>query len=205
VSDTKWLRYYAAAGDAPRETLLEALALIEAEGRAPGAAVDLGCGTGRDTLELLRRGWRVVAVDAEPAAIDALRSHPDAVEHESALETVVAQFDEVALPRAELVNASVALPFCRPPVFGAVWAAVCSSLRPGGRFCGHLFGDRDGWAPAPDMTFHSQTEVEALLDGFEIERLDEVEEDGRTAVGDAKHWHVFHVVARSVERPRGLR
>jgi SAM-dependent methyltransferase len=205
VSDTKWLRYYAAAGDAPRETLLEALALIEAEGRAPGAAVDLGCGTGRDTLELLRRGWRVVAVDAEPAAIDALRSHPDAVEHESALETVVAQFDEVALPRAELVNASVALPFCRPPVFGAVWAAVCSSLRPGGRFCGHLFGDRDGWAPAPDMTFHSQTGVEALLDGFEIERLDEVEEDGRTAVGDAKHWHVFHVVARSVERPRGLR
>jgi len=24
----------------------------------------------------------------------------------------------------------------------------------------------------------------------------EVDEDGTTAVGDAKHWHLFHIVAR---------
>ena len=29
-------------------------------------------GTGRDTAELLRRGWRVVAIDREPEAIDRL-------------------------------------------------------------------------------------------------------------------------------------
>ena len=64
------MRYFAAAGDVPRDTLLRALELHEAEGRSPGTAVDLGCGGGRDALELLRRGWRVLAVDAEPAAID---------------------------------------------------------------------------------------------------------------------------------------
>ncbi len=35
-----------------------------------------------------------------------------------------------------------------------------------------------------------------LLEPFELERFDEEDEDGKTALGDAKHWHVFHVVAR---------
>ena len=73
-----WVRYFAAAGDAPRDTLLRALELHEAEGRSPGTAVDLGCGGGRDALELLRRGWRVLAVDAEPAAIDLILGRADA-------------------------------------------------------------------------------------------------------------------------------
>lgn len=46
------------------------------------------------------------------------------------------------------------------------------------------------------MTFHARAEVESLLEGFEVERLDEVEEDGETAVGTPKHWHLFDVVAR---------
>ncbi|MDP8911225.1 MAG: class I SAM-dependent methyltransferase, partial [Actinomycetota bacterium] len=65
-----WSRYYAAAGDAPRSTLLDALDRFAAEGKEAGLAVDLGCGAGRDTAELLRRGWRVVAVDGEPEAIE---------------------------------------------------------------------------------------------------------------------------------------
>ena len=54
----------------------------------------------------------------------------------------------------------------------------------------------DEWAPAADMTFLSRSEVDGLLDSLEVERLVEVEEDGRTAVGTPKHWHLFHVVAR---------
>ena len=46
------------------------------------------------------------------------------------------------------------------------------------------------------MTFLSRPEVDGLLDSLEVERLVEVEEDGRTAVGTPKHWHLFHVVAR---------
>jgi hypothetical protein len=44
------------------------------------------------------------------------------------------------------------------------------------------------------MTFHTREEVVALLDGFDIRRLDEQDEDGE-AVSGPKHWHVFHVVA----------
>ncbi|MYS22814.1 Methyltransferase domain-containing protein [Streptomyces sp. DvalAA-14] len=36
---------------------------------APGRALDLGCGPGRNALELASRGWTVDAVDLSPAAI----------------------------------------------------------------------------------------------------------------------------------------
>jgi tellurite methyltransferase len=41
---------------------------------APGKALDLACGTGRNALWLAEHGWRVTAVDGAPAAIEILRS-----------------------------------------------------------------------------------------------------------------------------------
>jgi tellurite methyltransferase len=38
----------------------------------PGATLDLACGSGRNSLYLAGRGWRVSAVDASQAAIDLL-------------------------------------------------------------------------------------------------------------------------------------
>lgn len=192
-----WSRFYDAAGDEPRETLLDALARFDAEDPSRRFAVDLGCGTGRDTVELLRRGWSVLAVDGQPEAIERLRARRDlpaaATER---LETRVASFEDVVLPPADLVNSSFALPFCRPEAFPSLWRRIVGSLGAGARFCGQLFGDRDGWSGEDDMTFLTRDELDALLAPFEPERLDEVEEDGKTAVGDAKHWHLFHVVAR---------
>jgi tellurite methyltransferase len=186
---TEWARYYDAAGDEPRETLLAALDGFA----APGIAIDLGSGTGRDTVELLRRGWHVVAIDSEDEAIRRLREKTG---DDPRLETQVARYDEAALPSCELVNASWSLPFCEPHVFVVVWERIVDALSTGGRFCGQLFGERDEWATEDDMTFHTRDEAEALFCDFELERFDEVEEDGKTALGQPKHWHVFHVVAR---------
>jgi SAM-dependent methyltransferase len=195
-----WSRYYdATKGGAPRETLLLALDLFEREGRAPRAerlAVDLGCGEGRDTVELLRRGWRVLALDAEREAIDRLRARPE-LDSEAAvrLETRRVSFEEADWRRADLVNSSFALPFCPPAHFPALWERI-ASLRRGGRFSGHLFGERDGWAQEPALSFQRRAEVEEMLQAFQLERFDEIEEDGKTAIGEPKHWHVFHIVAR---------
>jgi tellurite methyltransferase len=41
---------------------------------APGKALDLACGTGRNALWLAAQGWSVTAVDSSPAAIEILRS-----------------------------------------------------------------------------------------------------------------------------------
>jgi len=186
---SEWTRYYDASGSDPRTTLLDALARFA----EPGLAVDLGCGTGRDTVELLRRGWEVVAIDSEAEAVRRLRA---TIGEDDRLQTQVGRYEDVTLPPCDLVNASWSLPFCPPLQFEAVWRGLVNALRPGGRFCGHLFGDRDGWAPADDMSFHARAEAERLFHSFALERFDEVEEDSRTALGEPKHWHVFHVVAR---------
>ncbi len=188
-----WTRYYDAAGDDARPTLLLALRLFAEDGTDDGFAVDLGCGTGRDTFELLRSGWRVLAIDAQAEAIARLRRAASATDR---LATDVATFEDATWPQADLVNSSYALPFCPPESFGALWARIVDSLPSGGRFSGQLFGDRDGWAGGEGMTFVTRDDAEKLLRPFELERFDEIEEDGQTAVGDAKHWHLFHVVAR---------
>jgi tellurite methyltransferase len=200
-----WSRYYdAAQGGAPRETLLLALDLFEREGRGAGAgagqlAVDLGCGEGRDTVELLRRGWRVLAIDAEREAIERLRARPELDSDAAArLETQTISFEEADWRQADLVNSSFALPFCPPDPCPALWERIVSSLGRGGRFSGQLFGERDGWAEEPALSFQRRVEVEEMLQAFQLERFDEIEEDGKTAIGEPKHWHVFHIVARKL-------
>src|SRR3954447_9701012 len=41
----------------------------EAEGLAPGSALDVGSGEGADALWLAQRGWRVTALDISPVAL----------------------------------------------------------------------------------------------------------------------------------------
>jgi SAM-dependent methyltransferase len=192
----RFQHYYRATEQSPpRRTLLTALDGFRREGRGTSqlVAVDLGCGTGRDALPLLEAGWRVIAIDAEPAALDKLgsRAGPSA-----RLELIAADFTNAPLPACDLVNASFALPLCPPETFSALWARITAALRPGGRFAGQLYGPRDGWAGRPGMTTHDRADVDRLLLGWQVELLDEEESDGSTARGTAKHWHVWHIVAR---------
>jgi SAM-dependent methyltransferase len=61
-----------AAADVPDTRLVE---LVEgAAPLRPGRALDLGCGTGRNTLYLTRHGWHAVGIDMLGRAIDKARS-----------------------------------------------------------------------------------------------------------------------------------
>lgn len=161
---------------------------------APAHAIDLGCGAGRDTLELLRRGWQVMAIDAEPLAFEYLNPRVPA-EHQPHLQTRCTPFQQAELAPAELINASFSLPFCPPGEFAALWQRIEQALKPDGLFAGHFFGERDSWAE-DGLTIHTRSEVERLFQDWQIIDLQEVDRPGQTAVGNSKHWHLFAVVAR---------
>lgn len=194
-----WDGYFqAVAGRPPRETLLMALDRFEAQGiPAPGdppLAIDLGAGEGRDTAELLARGWRVLAIDGHPTA-HALLAKRD-LPNRDRLRTIQATIEDTQLPEATLINASFSLPFCDPARFDETWARIVEALPPGSRFAGQLFGDRDGWAVLPDRAHQTRWRVFELLEPFIIEHFQEEERDGSDASGTPKHWHTFHIVAR---------
>lgn len=198
VFERDWSAYYnAVGGRPPRDTLLAALERFDAEESATEehCAVDLGCGDGRDTVELLRRGWRVLGIDGEKEAIARLLSRPDI--NCDRLETQVTRFEDVILPESvDLINASFSLPFCPPEHFPRLWEKIVASLRSGGRFCGQLFGDRDSWAIYTSMNHHTREQIDALLQPFEVEVFEEEEHPGKTAIGEEKYWHLYQIVAR---------
>lgn len=60
----------ATRGAPAHPSLHKALALRDGD---PGRALDLGCGAGRDSLQLLAAGWFVIALDRDARALEMLR------------------------------------------------------------------------------------------------------------------------------------
>lgn len=78
----------------PAPLVVEAVAKL-----APGAALDLACGAGRNALFLAQKGWRVTAVDYSRVAIEILQRR--AAEQGVAVDTRVADLErrEFAIAR----------------------------------------------------------------------------------------------------------
>ncbi len=193
--DSDWKEYYErTAGRPPRRTLLLAL-----ERFGPGGGQERG-------RSRLRRRARYGG-DAAPGLAGARHrcgaggdrapgKRRTDLAAGAALETRCQRFEDADWPAVDLVNASFSLPLCPPARFPGVWARICRSLKPGGRFSGQLFGERDEWRGESDITFHSRAAIDRLLAGFAVELLEEEESAGPTPYGKPKHWHLFHIVAR---------
>jgi hypothetical protein len=148
--------------------------------------------------ELLRAGWRVLAVDRERGAIETLEAAtpPDL---RPALETCVADLATVDVPACDLVNASLSLPFLAADQFWRTWNRVLAALQVDGRVAAMLFGDRDGSSSDPSMTCSPPQRVRASLSSFKIEHWIDREEDTQTALGEPHHFHMVELVARRVK------
>jgi trans-aconitate methyltransferase len=191
ADSTDWAPYIAATTGAPPRPLHQAAVACFTE---PGTAVDLGCGAGNETLDLLDRGWQVHAVDSSDAALAEVSRRAAG---RSGLTLERADLWDAQPPVADLVHAGFSLFFAPPDRFAETWAVVTRTVRSGGVFAGQLLGVRDDWARQPEISAQDDAEVQALLDGWTVERLDEVEYDGR-AVSGPKHWHLYDVLARRV-------
>ena len=181
----------------PHDILLRALKCFDG---FTGYSIDLGCGSGRDTMELLGKGWKVLAIDNNLYGFNKMKSKLKE-EQLAKLETKEERFEEVQLPKADLVNASLSIPFCKPEYFDKFWATIVDAININGRFSGNFFGDRDDWRNNEKMTFVTKDKLLELFEDFQIEYLEEKEYDGTTIFkGNLKHkhWHIFNVVAKHI-------
>ncbi len=157
-----------------------------------GLAVELGCGVGTGVLRLLERGLDVVAVDNDPDVLEVLKKRlPDGAR----AILVESRIEEFTLPACDVIVGGFCLFFLSPKEFRALWKRMRAALRPDGLFAGQLLGVGDDWQ-SPRYTRLTRPQVERRLVGFETLHLEEVDRDGETIDGSAKHWHIFHVIAR---------
>jgi tellurite methyltransferase len=177
--------------DPPRPLLIRAAELAAAKDHA----LDGGAGALNATKYLLSVGFaRVTAFDSSPASQKvAAELSPDEVSF------VPMRFEDFPYPTDafDLVNAEFSLPFVGSDGIARVMAGLLGSVRPGGIFTGQLFGVKDSWnVPGSRMNFHTRAEVEHLLRGWTLIELEEEDHPGKTKLGEAKHWHIFHILAR---------
>jgi trans-aconitate methyltransferase len=147
----------------------------------PGERIlDLGCGDGALTEQLVVRGAEVVGIDASAAMVAAARARGlEAIEASG----TALNFDHVF----EAVFSNAALHWMWPPE--AVIAGVWRALRPGGRFVAEFGGHGNvaaihgalrqalatrGLAVAPDTFFPTPEAYRSLLEanGFQVDRLE---------------------------------
>jgi tellurite methyltransferase len=178
----------------PRELLRRTLGAFLLEGRSPGVAVDLGCGSGPDTAELLRRGWTVHAVDTNAEGLRLLREGVPA-DALARLHLHALPFQDLALPRCDLVWSSWALPYCPRDRWPAFWRGLRAALTPGGRVAADLFGPRHAWAGEDGVFTISKADLRQALSGLQVEAFD-VEDGVRPSGPQMTRWHAFGISAR---------
>lgn len=179
----------------PSETLVGAIQ--HTQGRE--AALDLGSGSGRDTIFLLGAGFdKVDAVDSHPEAARFIELLPEDSRHH--LEFHQTTFDDFdfGIEVYDVMNAQNSLAFNPRDTFEEMFGRLKASLRPGGIFVGNFFGDRDEWNTSADSRIYlTKGQVAALFSDMEMLAFEEVDDpEGVTARGTKKHWHRFYVVAQ---------
>ena len=165
-----------------------------------GLALDLGCGSGSDSLELLRQGWQVTSIDKSEEGINFLKAQ---IEDDDSIEIKNTSFEDMKLLKNnyDLIYSRYALYFCQKTNWQSVWKEIKESLKSGGMISMHLFGINDGFKNSKrhgDMTFFSKDDIKETFKEFKIIFEHEDEHDAKSAVGQMKHWHVFTIVAQKV-------
>lgn len=98
-------------------------------GEPPARVLDAGCGTGRVAIELARRGYDTVGIDAEPSMLDAARAKAPE------LEWILDDLSKAPLPEAHfdlVVAAGNVMIFLELGTEAAVVSNLARTVVPGG-------------------------------------------------------------------------
>ena len=190
---SEWNKYHKVTNNIPpRKNIVN---FIKQHKELSGNAIDLGCGAGNDTIYLIKNNWNVLAIDGTD--VENLIKEKLNEEEKTRLSFQVQRFEELNLPKSDLIISNNALSFCNKAYFYKMWKEICNSINLNGFFVGNLFGIKDEWNTQKNTrTFLKKEQVIELFKDFEIIDFKEIEKDRTTALGKMKHWHTFEIIAK---------
>ena len=199
LAQSQWTAFYKLTRHAgPRRLLLEALQHAGDRVERPGLALDLGCGAGGATRVLHERTrWQVRAVDHDPASAQFLaESFPAGLPARVQFDHACATGVEVPAGSAELIWAGLSLPYVPPLEIAPLWEHLVAGLASGGLFAGDLFGPEHGHRGRDDMNFHTPAQVERMVDGLEVLKLERIQRMNPFSNGRQMVMDCYHIIAR---------
>jgi SAM-dependent methyltransferase len=180
MNSDDWNARYAAGGlvwgEAPNRFVA-----AETADLAPGRALDLACGEGRNAVWLAERGWRVTGIDYAGVAVDRARALAERRGVEAELEVgdvLTAPLDEGAYDL--VLIAYLQLP---PDERRRVLERAAGAVAPGGTLLlvGHDLrnhGEGHGGPKDPSLLWTAAEVAAALVEhGLDVEQADEVLRD----------------------------
>ena len=100
-------------------------------------AIDLGCGTGRDTIYLIKNGWKVLSIDKENTS-EIISSKLNNEELEK-FNFKCQEFENIELEKNNLLVANFSIPFCNKDYFNDFWNKIANSILKERILCWELF------------------------------------------------------------------
>jgi SAM-dependent methyltransferase len=150
--------------------------VAEAAALAPGRALDLACGEGRNAVWLAEQGWQVTGVDFSEVALEKARLLAE--QHKVQAEWIRADLFEYEPPPASFELVIVFYLQIPPERLRPILARVAKAIAPGGTFLlvahdssnlTHGYG-----GPRDPATLYTAEDVLPALVGLEIERAEPV-------------------------------
>lgn len=96
------------------------------ENKITGKAIDIGCGSGRDVIELLKNNWEVIGIDSENTEeIIKRRLNENEIAN---FKFIQSKFENAELEKNDLTIAFYSLTFCNKNEFNKVWDNIKDNI-----------------------------------------------------------------------------
>lgn len=159
-----------------------------------GTALDIGAGSGGDSVWMIENGFTVTSLDKDASKLRANEALKDKV-------TIVEQsWDEfVFTPDSlNLIVAQNTFPFLAREKAERVIIDAVSALKSGGFICYTLFGPKDAWSDKQNMHFVSYEDAVSFAEKLPVEIFFRSNEIGYGTMmnGDMKFWEIHRIILK---------